>query len=120
MIGILGAFSLGVLALSTTQRLGLDTRIDRLGERMNSLEQRISGLEVRMDRVELRMYGLEQRIGNVELRMDRFEERMGAVELRMNRLEERMGGLSDLVAEQNELLRALVVRMDAHETRHAS
>lgn len=89
VIGILGAFSLGVLALSTTQRLGIDTRIDRLGERMNSLEQRMSGLEVRMDHVELRMDGLEQRM------VEQFNE-------------------------QNELLRALIVRMDAHETRHAS
>jgi chromosome segregation ATPase len=110
VIGILGAFSLGVLALSTTQRLGIDTRIDRLGERMNSLEQRMSGLEVRMDRVELRMDGLEQRMDAVELRMDRLEQRMDGLEQRM----------VEQFNEQNELLRALIVRMDAHETRHAS
>lgn len=106
VIGILGAFSLGVFVLSTTQRLGLDTRIDRIGERMNGLEQRMNGLELR--------------VGAVEVRMDRLEQRMDAVELRMDRLEQRMDGLSDLVAEQNELLRALISRMDAHETRHAS
>jgi chromosome segregation ATPase len=106
VIGILGAFSLGVLVLSTTQRLGLDTRIDRLGERMNSLEQRMNGVEVRMDRL--------------EVRMDRLEVRMDGLEVRMDRLGERMGGLSDLFTEQNELLRALIARMDAHEAGHAS
>lgn len=99
VIGILGAFSLGVLVLSTTQRLALDTRIDRLNERMNALE--------------LRMNGLELRVGAVELRMDRLEQRMDG-------LERRMGTLSDQFAENNELLRALIARMDAHEARHAS
>jgi uncharacterized coiled-coil protein SlyX len=99
VISILGAFSLGVLVLSTTQRLGLDTRIDRLDERVGLVEQRLNGLELRL--------------GAVELRMDRLEQRMDG-------LEQHMGTLSNQFTEHNELLRALIVRMDAHETRHAS
>ena len=111
VVGIFGAFALGVIGLLTWMishletslgrrldrfELTVDTRFSEVNRRFDVVDQRFDLVDQRFDLVDRRLHGVEGRLDRVEGRLDRVTGRLDHVADRLTSLE---GGFRDLRAD---------------------
>jgi predicted nucleic acid-binding Zn-ribbon protein len=95
----------------------LDSRMERMESRMDSMESTMERMESRMDGMESKMERIESRMDGMESKMERMESRMDGMESRMERMESRMDGMESRMDGMESTMERMESRMDGMESK---